>query len=375
MKKYRITLKPVGSYFFGGEVTFGNGTTQNYLVKSNLLPQVSALLGLMRYEVLRQNNLLSYDPKDKAKLAQVKKLIGEHGGFTLKETKRTYGVIRSISPVFLYHSGNNGYYTVERVDSKAKMNRQSGSDGCVAPAAAHTSPTVISVNQDNRFICSYTPDDVLPDDSQEKQIHVMSAPEFTEKNYDYDTHWCDKEGNRLVVDGDVFSVNEQIGIKKNGKEQNKEDAFFKQKLVTLHPDLSMAFTVEMADDHPLEEGNRWVFLGGNRSMFQMNVQPLNPDFDFRDYFHLLHVEGSLLALGDALIPDASRNVCSFIWGICQPFRYMENAIDKRHSWGKPVKSNVLYHLQQRGSVIYAKGNELNKLKKLSFRHVGLNYFV
>lgn len=374
MKKYRITLKPVGSYFFGGEVTFGNGTTQNYLVRSNLLPQASALLGLVRYEVLRQNQLLSYDPENADKLGKVMKLIGSDGGFTLEDPNRTYGVIESISPVFLYHAGNDAYYTVERADSKAKMTRSSEEDECT-DSAIPASPKVISVTPDRRFICSYTPDDVMPEDAPISSIPVMDAPEFSEKNYDCKSHWCDKDGNRLRVDGEIFSVCEQIGIKKNGREQNEENAFFKQELVTLHPDLCMAFTVNMSQDHPLEEGSRWVFLGGNRSMFQMDVTSIDSQFDFCKYFELLHADGSLLALGDAFIPDANRNACSFIWGICQPLRYMENATNKRHGWGKPTKSHMLYHLQQRGSVIYASEEELDKLKKLSYRHLGLNYFV
>lgn len=39
MKSYLVTLEPLGDYFFGGEVTFGDARTQNYLVRSNELPQ------------------------------------------------------------------------------------------------------------------------------------------------------------------------------------------------------------------------------------------------------------------------------------------------------------------------------------------------
>lgn len=56
--KYIVRLTPVGSYFFGGETTFGDGKNQNYLVRSCILPQVSAVLGVLRYEILRRNNLL-----------------------------------------------------------------------------------------------------------------------------------------------------------------------------------------------------------------------------------------------------------------------------------------------------------------------------
>lgn len=71
--KYIVRLTPVGSYFFGGETTFGDGKNQNYLVRSCILPQVSAVLGVLRYEILRRNNLLETgaenDAEKKRKMA------------------------------------------------------------------------------------------------------------------------------------------------------------------------------------------------------------------------------------------------------------------------------------------------------------------
>lgn len=367
--KYMVTLKSVGSYFFGGEVTLGDGTTQNYFVKSNLLPQPSALFGLMRYELLRQNNLLSYNPKDKYKLSQVQELIGENG-FSLQQpasqsestahsSKQTWGVIQSISPVFLYHPKTDCYYTVERVDRKAKMS-------CTLDEKDYPALSVDREEmKDSR--CSYFPD--------EESVAVQSVPDFQEKNYDYSTYWCDAKGDRLTLKGDIFTLTEKIGITKNGRKKNEKDAFFKQEMVQLNPALRMAFMVEIKDDYSLQEGESWVFLGGNRSMFQMKIQPpSDPEFDFRIHFKDLHVDGSLLALGDAYLPDESRKTCPFIWGISMPFRYMENATSNGHSWRKPKKS-VLYNLQQRGSVIYAGEEQLKQLKELPFQHLGLNYFV
>lgn len=367
--KYMVTLKPVGNYFFGGEVTLGDGTTQNYFVKSNLLPQASALLGLVRYEVLRQNNLLSYNLKDEDTLSQVKELIGE-SGFSLQQPvsqsdstvnsfQKVWGIIQSISPVFLYQPEKDCYYTVERVDRKAKMSRTPDENDY----------SVLSVDrvEMKHSRCSYFPG--------EDSVAVQLVPDFQEKSYDYNTYWCDAKGVRLALKGDIFTLTEKIGITKNGRKKNEKDAFFKQELVQLNPALCMAFMVEIKVGHSLQGGESWVFLGGNRSMFQMKIQPLsNPDFDFRIYFEDLHVDGSLLALGDAYLPNEFRKACPFIWGISVPFRYMENAISDGHSWRKPKKS-VLYNLQQRGSVIYAGKEQLKQLNELPFQHLGLNYFV
>ena len=54
---YKITLTPVEGYFFGGETTFGEGQAKNYFAKSNLLPQETALLGMLRYQILKLKGL------------------------------------------------------------------------------------------------------------------------------------------------------------------------------------------------------------------------------------------------------------------------------------------------------------------------------
>ena len=203
-----VTLKPVGSYFFGGEVTLGDGTTQNYFVKSNLLPQASALLGLMRYEVLRENNLLSYNPKDNNIVNKVKDLIGENG-FSLKQTDantKAMGIIKSISPVFLYRPDKDCYYTIERVDRKAKMTSKPKKEDFQTLSAEREV-------MDN-CKCSF----LLGQESVKLQL----VTDFTEKEYDYNTYWCDAKGNRLTLEEDVFTFTENIGITKNGRKENEK---------------------------------------------------------------------------------------------------------------------------------------------------------
>ncbi|WP_287621410.1 type III-B CRISPR module-associated Cmr3 family protein [Parabacteroides sp.] len=356
--RYLVTLKPVGNYFFGGEVTLGDGTTQNYNVSSNSLPQAASLLGLMRYEILRQNNLLSYDASNKEVLGKVKKLIGE-GGFSLseKEERESFGILKGLSPVFLYKPSKDRYYTVERVDIS-----QRGADEKVK----HT----VSVRTSSENRCSYSVEDRM--EGQEKEEGWMTQiqiPSFDAKKQDYNTYWCDNEWNRIP---NPFTFVEQIGITKNEKKDNEKDAFFKQKMVRLDPSLCMAFTVDVVEGNNIAAEKHWVYLGGNRSLFEMTIQ--QTDIDFRTYFKTLHQEGSLLALGDAFLPDEDKRKCLFVWGECEPCRYMENQVNQKHSWKKPKKSSM-YHLQKRGSVIYANAEILRRLQNCKFQNLGLNIFI
>ena len=60
--RYKITLKPLQPYLFGGDNTFGEiGDKENgtYLVTSRFFPQQSAILGMLKKELMIQNKLLT----------------------------------------------------------------------------------------------------------------------------------------------------------------------------------------------------------------------------------------------------------------------------------------------------------------------------
>ncbi|WP_431430010.1 type III-B CRISPR module-associated Cmr3 family protein [Bacteroides hominis] len=61
-RHYLITLTPMDWFFFGGERTLDDGKSADYISYSNKFPQQSALLGMIRYQLLKQHNLLSQFP-------------------------------------------------------------------------------------------------------------------------------------------------------------------------------------------------------------------------------------------------------------------------------------------------------------------------
>ena len=81
--KYLVTLKSLEPFLFGGENTFGTlGDKENgtYLVKSRMFPQQSALLGMLKKEIMTQSGVLTrkirgewVDKKDKQR---AKELVG-----------------------------------------------------------------------------------------------------------------------------------------------------------------------------------------------------------------------------------------------------------------------------------------------------------
>ena len=332
--KYIIKLKPLAPYFFGGEVTFGDGSNQNYLVKSNLLPQQSALLGLMRYEVLRRHNLLSYSTDEKQDV--VDELIGSNG-FSLDGDYK-FGVIQSISPIFI--TDGNHYYTPMPMDFNHN----------------------VSFNSQNR--CCYSQD--IP-----KSTPIID--DFSWKTFETYKYWVGNNNTKVESD-DIFQFIDQVGITKNNVNDNKEKAFFKQTLIDFKDNYQFVFTADVDDPNFGNDTSVIVPFGGNRSMFEMTIEKIDDTFDWCQIFNNLHRGGRLLALGDAYLTNDKRNQCQFIWGMNTPLRYTR-AEKAGHNWRKPNKSQ-LFHLQSRGSVIFADEEQLNNIKSESkFNKVGLNLFV
>ena len=341
--KYIIKLKPLAPYYFGGEVTFGDKENQNYLVKSNLLPQQSALLGLMRYEVLRRHNLLSYSNDKKN---DVDGLIGSKGFDLNSDDAYNFGVIQSISPIFI--TDGKYYYTPMPMDFKNLVTFES--------------------NSTNK--CSY-------DGINEKPLPKIK--DFSWKTFDSYDYWVNNNDEEVKKD-DIFHEKEQVGITKNNVNETKEKAFFKQTLISLDEKYQFVFTVEIEDkmfDQISESGESIILpFGGNRSMFQMTIAKIDDNFDWCYVFRNLHRCDRLLALGDAYLTNDERNKCQFIWGMNTNFKYMTRKENNGHNWGKPEKVEALFHLQSRGSVIFCDEKLLNEIKSESkFNKVGLNIFV
>lgn len=335
---YMVRLKPIDAYYFGGEKTLGEGDAQNYYVKSNRLPQVSALVGLIRYEVLRQNNLLSYDPKQKDKLKEVERLIGRQGFSMDEDGPETFGIIRKLSPLFVENRQERRFYTPLPLDDGVK----------------------VSLLEEK---CSFS--------ATSTQALVTDLEGYDPKTYGNYRYWVSGDGHKLDAD-EIFYTREQVGITKNGKPENEKDAFFKLVLMGLNEAFNFAFLLETSER--IGEVSRGLCaLGGNRSIFRMDLTKLEKPFDFCEYFQGLKREGRLLLLGDAYLTDEERDQLPFFWGTSTCNRYIVTKHDQAHHWRKPDKTEKLYHLLARGGVIYNASAE--SLQSSRLNNVGLNIFI
>lgn len=106
--RYKITLKSLQPFLFGGDNTFGSlGDKENgtYQMTSRLFPQQSAILGMLKKELMIQKGLLTRKIKgewvDKNLTFEAREFVGTEKFDMNSKTLQNFGVIKEISPVFI----------------------------------------------------------------------------------------------------------------------------------------------------------------------------------------------------------------------------------------------------------------------------------
>lgn len=341
-KRYIIKLTPLGSYFFGGENTFGEGKgkSYNYFASSETMPQVSTIMGMLRYEILRRSGGLDGVVPQK----DWHTLIGEQS-FSLEHILSSadpvsFGLISSISPVFLCDS-DGGYYTPMPLDQGITYNKVGGR--------------------------SYYSGSIRP--------HVVMLDNFDHKFYDNYRQWVDRQGRALSSSPFIFSS--RPGIIKNEKFRvsGDDEAYYKQEVVSLQKGFGFAFIFETPESTSYFDSEQTCFvrLGADNSMFAMSIEACESGFSFTGYFSALARDGRCLLLGDAYLPE--KTDMDFIWADSKDFRSITSKTTEEHSWACPQKS-LLYHLLKPGGVIYGdKASVVAQLNVECLQRVGLNHFV
>lgn len=367
MKVFKVTLEPKDWFFFGGSSTFDNGTKTSYIAHSLLFPQQTALLGMIRYQLLKQNNLL-FDHGGKPDDYQVIKLIGEKSFSMRDDNQKTYGDILGLSPVFLeeYKDG----------DEKSVTRK-------LFPLAL-TNSYNLSFGKDVKVFMTDRVKKLLIDDSES----------FEYKSYDNYMKYGDKDGNSLLS-YDIFETRMQVGITKNTdfkpEEGEKEQNFFKHKMVRFCKNMKenttfrYAFYVKLNSQELKKD---FVFLGAERSCFDMAVNDVKDDADLKKIYleshPLMHEQGRIELLSPTYVEDIEKleELCNFHWSNTTTFR---NITFNKDGKGKLNSGNVsynrgeiCYNMLSAGSVIFFdEANRMEIEKLLNNAHlqtIGYNYF-
>lgn len=350
MTRYLIKLKPLTPFFFGGELTFNNGLNEkdekNYFAKSNRFPQQTTILGMLRKELLIQDELFKekwadYSKENKAKM---KELIGDKSFAVGKDLD--FGKIDSISPVFIF-SENNEYFIPSAKDRGLKYIKK---DSCRS-----------NISNENNFV------PILKYDPPKKDAEFYNTKDGLQDLF------ISHKGSEKKPD-QIFSEFEKTGNFKNKKESDDEK-FYKQLFYQMEQDYSFAFFAEV--DFELE--NSIVSIGADGSHFKIEVT--ETEESFAKLFIKNPEKNKITLLSNTLADQEIYEHCEF--AITETINFRSTTLrkgkfkiksDKESKRSKSDKFNML----KQGSVLYVKDGELDNLKaKLTDKNlqkIGYNIF-
>lgn len=343
MSKYFITLKPVEKFFFGGDINFFSSDT--YIVKSNIFPQQTTILGMLRKEILIIKNLIKrrweYDEKDKEK---IKEIIGKNSFNVEENNEQNFGIINSISPIYLY-DGKDLYIKIP------KDHKIGGQEY-----------TLLEFSK-NKYKTSFG-DIRIPNDYDAKagiSNDFLNISSLEVKKF------CD-----------IFKEDERVGIKKGKNGKTEEDAYFKEISYRLIDNFMFAFEVEIKDDAGinLNDYKSIVTIGSAESMFILEAERIEETkINFNEQIYKSN--NKIILLSDAYVDDRSiYEMCYFT--ICDAVEF-KNITTNYSRQNKLSKTSDNYIFLERGSVLFPKEEKLEEVKNLlnkpNLVKVGYNVFI
>lgn len=387
LKTYKIDLRPMDVFFFGGEQHFGEGDEANYFVRSNYFPQQSGVLGMLRHQLLIQNNCIPVNGNE----AFVSKLIGDES-YNILGSATLFGVIKNVSPIFL--SNEKGLLFSEAfeyyIDKKNKPDQLSlikvedkVGKTMIYPDVKKTLVITVGNNYSGKY--------------EIRELLVSKKGDHFNLRFDKE---FEKKGN--LPENGVFIETGKPGIQKSLKKQKgaKDQGFYKQYSYSFPKDICFTFFAEIDRDVATNFESGRIMLGGEKSAFHMVVDeykekesPFHEDSGFYNglYERPHDSLNKIVCISDCIADDQLAGLVAFMSNSMINFRNTRTKVhktsnynrmdklyeNKQSQYNSPVRSNK-YQLLRRGTVLWVEDDHLNAvltlLKKDQHRAIGYNYF-
>lgn len=360
MPNYQIKLTPVESFFFGGEKHDANlhdaNLVANYFVESNLYPQQTTLLGLVRYYLLLKNGTIFKDNKI-IQGSNVDAFIGDKSfDYVKADTPQNFGKIQSISPLY-FTDGTENYFFAP-IDFGATLNEG--------------------------FI--------LNKDIKKKNKEEYSLEDYTAKEHEQFVlrQLINKKGETIKL-SDIVIDTPQVGNEKaerGATDEAKENAFYKINMKRLVEKWSFVIDVEISDDANVKEESLFLPFGGEKSFFKMDVKKQNKFVPQLPISFERNVN-TLVCISDCFLPDVSLlKTADFAVSDFVGFRNLKSkasgdvrysSLSKGHEM--QLSRSMRFNLIQRGSVFYFRDQEKFKIfysaleNERNSHNIGFNQFL
>lgn len=408
MYEYLIKLKPLDMFFFGGEITFssggevksdeeGKGTSgrqdkrKNYLVTSNLFPQQTSLLGMIRKQLLKNKNMFKENPKDYTQhdIADMKKLIGERSfSFGGRKEKQSFGVIENLSPVFIMKKDE--MYVSVPLDDSSILNKPSSENNEGNHHSTMSDGVCVSHNKSNSEKRVYKPYRLIREDGKTNFGDSIFLLENYEPKKGLSEGLLNVANGEIITVGDVFQEVEKIGIRIQKKGMKQEDDYYKQTFYRLNNDYYFAFYVTLKEKLD-ESSNLFATLGGEGSTFKLELECVDDKSDpqvceFPNCLRnsVLNKEkeekkdcyDKIILISDTFFEEDIHNYCVFNIIMTEDFRNF-NYRSGNYTYSKKNISNK-YTMIKKGSVLYTDKPEALKSKIDEYKglkQIGYNYYI
>lgn len=355
-----ITLRPLGKYFFGSDMTFQVGSNEqspfneafaSYIIASNKFPQQTSLLGMMRYLLLTKSpEAFSQTSNRIISQEKASELIGEKS-FQVKEghkEQNRFGQIKSLGPCFL----------------------RKGED------------TLPPVPKDYYFSISFAASKATAY-SNRQPLQVPDVQGYNPK-MQYDPLYISLKSGATYKEKEIFQQDIRIGINKNYKGRSDDKGFYKQISYRLKDGFCFAFVVETDFDlrgcqHEI------VSLGSDGSRFALSARELT-DADMPTLTYpkevLKEVEAGqrVVLLSDSLLEADDLTMACFSISDTKPFRFLSThtGMQNYSMLGEARRVEEKYYLYEKGSTFYfadlttAKDFVARVEGKAEFHQIGYN---
>jgi CRISPR-associated protein Cmr3 len=382
---YLIQLIPLGQFFFGGKKrSEAEAPEKDYYFRSLYFPQQTQLLGMLRQELLIQNNLF---PLNKDNREQAAALIGPES-FAPGNGSQDFGALREISPLFL--CCNNCYYHPIPFDHGLTLVKKSGK------TYLHIKKGDIKEKGDSTNVATHG--------------YIPQLEGFESKKYNPLQLLANTSGATPINYDEIFKEIEQVGIKKGQNGQVKEDAYYKQVFYRLEKGAAFSFFLRLntkwkyqEKTRKLEFADNIITMGGERSTFKMKVTPRPdssenlpvqtlyretlPAFNPHPNFHKVVLTGS------AFVEPKLLNLCGFAITGSVFFRNIRTHVRQTRKFCNLKQESIngstethtpylgsRYNLLQQGSVLYLENREAlhqveEQLTNPQYQKIGYNFFT
>lgn len=334
--RYLVKLRPINNFFFGGDITFGKlGEKENssYLAKSRYFPQQTAILGLIRRQILVQHELLTKKVKGEwvnANSSEKATALVGRGSFEINNNNLDLGIIDKISPVFITKK-DNYFFQINKFGDYIEEAGKCFID-----------------NNEKEFI------PLLNNFDNKKGVSKILVSKTESFNFN-----------------EIFREVEQIG---NNKKEI-ENALYKKTSYKFLDNYEFAFILELTKECFLEESI--VSLGGDNSNFNMSFEQI--DFTFEDIINDVSTQtNSITLISDSYIEQNVFSQCNFVVNNTISFQNIittaSNEKDSRYK-NKDFEISKKLYFYERGAVFFKAEQDLEKaLENTNLQKIGYNIF-